>query len=322
MFSQLKRELAAFNEVAEKVDVLVPRDPQEFYTDFGFLTHPRLKDENGQPLVVEKLAPYQYEFWAYQGNALAIKSQKIGLTTSSLLEDFQFTLLPEGAGKDVLVIAQNEKLADDHILTLKRMIKRSKKYAPFLLITAEGFKEEKSKMSVIYVRNPYDSSRPSRIIALGKSEASVWSWKNIGKIHMSDATKLDIKEQQNFFAAVYSRLANTEGIIKIETPPDGQHGEVYNIYNKSRAKIIEEDASVPDTLAEDPADNASKFRIFEYPAVEAVRAGIISREFLEQERNELGDLLFAQLYECSFLPPGNQWYNESMIFTEDYGAEF
>lgn len=323
MFSQLKRELASYNEVAEKVNIIVPRDPQEFYKDFGFLTHPRLKDVNGQPLVVEKLAPYQYEFWAYPSNALAIKSQKIGLTTTSLLEDFQFTLLPEGAGKDVLVIAQNQLLANDHILTLKRMVKRSKKYSPFLLITSDGFKEEKTKMSVIYIRNPYDSSRPSRIIALGNSEASVWSWKNIGKIHMSDVAKLDIKDQKNFFAAVYSRLANTQGIIKIETPPNGQQGEVFNIYNKSHTKIIEDDtAGVQDTFVEDPADNASKFRIFEYPAIEAVNAGIISREFLEQERTELGDLLFAQLYECSFLPPGNQWYHESMFYSEVYEVEF
>lgn len=322
MFSQLKKEIATYNEVTEKVNVIIPRDPQEFYADFGFLTHPRLKDENGQPMVVEKLAPYQLEFWAYQGNALAIKSQKIGLTTTTLMEDFQFTLLPEGAGKDVLVIAQNQLLADDHILTLKRMIYHSPKYSQFLVTTPDAFKEEKTKMSVIYVKNPYDNNKPSRIIALGKSEASVWSWKNVGKIHMSDVAKLDIKDQKNFFAAVYSRLANTQGIIKIETPPNGQQGEVYNIYNKSRAKIIEDDDTVQDTFVDDPSDNASKFRIFEYPAIEAVKAGIISREFLEQERNELGDLLFSQLYECNFLPPGNQWYAESMIYTEEYEVEF
>lgn len=322
MFSQLKKEISSYNEIAEKINVIVPRDPQEFYKDFGFLTHPRLKDENGQPVIVEKLAPYQYEFWAYQGNTLAIKSQKIGLTTTSLLEDFQFTLLPECAGKDILVIAQNQLLADDHILTLKRMIRQSKKYSQFLLVTPEGFREEKTKMSLIYVKNPYDTNKPSRIIALGKSEASVWSWKNVGKIHMSDVAKLDIKEQKNFFAAVYSRLANTQGIIKIETPPNGQQGEVYNIYNKSKAKIIENENVVLDTFADDPADNASKFKIFEYPAIEAVKAGIISREFLEQERTELGDLLYSQLYECNFLPAGNQWYNESMIYTEDYGVAF
>ena len=323
MFSQLKKEIAVYTEVAEKTNVIIPRDPQEFYADFGFLSHPRLKDVNGQPLLVKKLAPYQFEFWSYPGNALAIKSQKIGLTTTSLMEDFQFTLLPEGAGKDVLVIAQNQLLADDHILTFKRMIYQSEKYSQFLVTTPDGFREEKTKMSVIFVRNPYDNNRPSRIIALGKSEASIWSWKNVAKIHMSDVAKLDIKEQKNFFAAVYSRLANTQGIIKIETPPNGQQGEVYNIYNKSRAKIIEdENLAIQETFVEDPVDNASKFRIFVYPAIEAVKAEIISREFLEQERIEIGDLLFSQLYECNFLPPGNQWYNESMIYTEDYGVGF
>lgn len=322
MFRQLRKELELYNgNISEDVDVIVPRDPQKFYEEFGFLSHPRLKDENGQPVVVKKLAPYQYEFWRYPRNALAIKSQKIGLTTTSLMEDFQFTLLPEGAGKDVLVIGQNQLLADDHILSLKRMIYQSKKYSKFLLTTPDIFREEKTKSSVIYVRNPYHPNKPSRIIGLGKSESSVWSWKNVGKIHMSDVAKLDMKEQKNFFAAVYSRLANTQGIIKIESPPNGQQGEVYNIYNKSRAIPIE-DPVIQETFAEDPADNASKFRIFEYPAWEAVKAGIISKEFLQQERVELGELLFAQLYECNFLPPGNQWYNESMIYSEDYGVEF
>jgi len=58
--------------------------------------------------------------------------------------------------------------------------------------------------------------------------------------------------------------------------------------------------------------------VFEFPAREAVSARIISEEFLDQERREIGDLLFSQLYECNFLPPGNQWYNESMIALDDY----
>src|SRR5207247_948442 len=112
------------------------------------------------------LTPYQYEFWKYPGNALAIKSQKIGLTTSSLMEDFQYTLLPEGAGKDVLIIAQNELIAKDHILTLKRMIHHSKKYSQFLITSPEVFKEEKSKDYVIFVKNLYNKKRLSRIIGL------------------------------------------------------------------------------------------------------------------------------------------------------------
>ena len=84
-------------------EIEVPRDPQKFYEDFGFLMHPRIRDKDNQSIPVTKLTPYQCEFWKYPGNALAIKSQKIGLTTSSLMEDFQYTMLPEGAGKDVLV---------------------------------------------------------------------------------------------------------------------------------------------------------------------------------------------------------------------------
>jgi len=305
-----------------KQEIEVPRDPQKFYEDFGLLTHPRIRDKDNQSIPVTKLTPYQCEFWKYPANALAIKSQKIGLTTSSLMEDFQYTMLPEGAGKDVLVIAQNQMLANDHIRTLKYMIYRSKKYSRYLLTRPEEvFREEKSKVSVIYVRNPYDRKRPSRIIALGKSESSVWSWKNIGKIHMSDVAKLDMKEQKNFFAAVYSRLANTNGVIKIETPPNGQQGEVYNIYNNSKTKLTV-DESTAKTFAEDPENTASKFKVFEFPAREAVSARIISEEFLDQEKHELGELLYSQLYECNFLPPGNQWYKEDMISTQNYGVEF
>lgn len=304
----------------KKYAITTPRDPQEFYEDFGFLTHPRLKDETGKPLLVKRLTPYQYEFWRYPGNALAIKSQKIGLTTTSLLEDFQFALLPEGAGKDILIIAQNQLLANDHIRTLKRMIYESKKYSQFLITSSEEvFKEEKSKISMIFIKNPYNPKRNTRIIGLGKSESSVWSWKNIGKIHMSDVAKLDIRDQKNFFAAVYSRLANTQGIIKIETPPNGQEGEVYNIYNRSINQ--RNDLSIQD-CAEDPKNISSKFRIFIYPAQLAVDADIIPKEFLDQERTELGDLIFSQLYECNFLPPGNQWYNESMFHSEEYEVEY
>jgi len=313
--SRLENQLLAKNSYD---DLTVPRDPQKFYEDFGLIPHPRLKNSNNEPIVVTKLAPYQNTFWEYLGNALAIKSQKIGLTTSSLMEDFQFTMLPEGAGKDVLVIAQNQMLANDHIRTLKYMIYRSAKYSQFLLTRSEeAFKEEKSKVSVIFVKNPYDRKRPSRIIGLGKSESSVWSWKNVGKVHMSDVAKLDLKDQKTFFAAVYSRLANTNGVVKIETPPNGQQGEVYNIYNNSKTKTSL-DQRITDTFVEDPENNASKFKVFEFTAREAVSARIISEEFLAQERRELGDLLFSQLYECNFLPPGNQWYNESMIALDDY----
>ncbi len=164
----------------KKYAITTPRDPQEFYEDFGFLTHPRLKDETGKPLLVKRLTPYQYEFWRYPGNAHAIKSQKIGLTTTSLLEDFQFALLPEGAGKDILIIAQNQLLANDHIRTLKRMIYESKKYSQFLITSSEEvFKEEKSKISMIFNKNPYNPNRNTRIIELGKYESTVWSWKNM-----------------------------------------------------------------------------------------------------------------------------------------------
>lgn len=312
-FKRLKKELEKSNYLG-LVHTKIPRDPQKFYESFGFLDHPKLKDKYNQPLKVTKLAPYQYEFWKYHGNALAIKSQKIGLTTSCLLEDFQFTLLPEGAGKDVLVIAQNLQLVRDHILTLKKMIRSSEKYSQYMImgVTEELFYEEKTKSYVIYIRNPYNLKKPSRIIGLGGSESSVLSWKNVGKVHMSDVAKLPYKDQRSFFAIVFSRLANTEGIIKIETPPAGQQGEVFNIYNKTKQKLAKQNSEY----------DIPKFKVFKFTAKDAVSSGIISQKFLDQEKMELGKLVFSQLYECNFLPPHNQWYKEEWFHTESYAVEW
>lgn len=133
------------------------------------------------------------------------------MTTSFLLEDIQSRLLPEGAGYDLLVVAQNQQMADEHIRDLKNLMRNSETRAKYLIERPDKqlLREESSKVSVAYIRNPYNVKMPSRIIGLGASEKSVFSWKKVNKIHVSDVSLINVNNQREFFGGLHSRLANT-----------------------------------------------------------------------------------------------------------------
>lgn len=162
----------------------IPLDPQAFYEDFGFLTHRKTK----QP--VTQLTPYQKDVW--EGGfrykyRLVIKSQKIGLSTTVLMEDFQ-RAITTCRGGEILIIAQSFKQAQEHIYTLRRMISSSEKYSKWLITkpTADLLKSEVSNSMTLYIRNTDNPKEPTRIIAIGNSESAVWSWKNVMAVHFSD----------------------------------------------------------------------------------------------------------------------------------------
>lgn len=263
----------------------IPRDPQKFYEDFGFIIHPR----TGQP--APRLTPYQYEFWKsglYHKYRLAVKSQKIGLSTSILLEVFQHAIT-DCKGFELLVIAQSVQHAREHLYTLREMILNSQKYSPFLQTTPTDLlkQDEVSKVTMLYIKNPDNEMRPTRIIGLGGSEASVWSWKRVKFIHLSDIAVIKLKDYSGLISASMSRLANSDGSMIIETPPRGPQGKIYEIYNRSRQPTNQEDPE-------------GQFKVFTIPAREAVASGLISQEFLDRQRIELG-AQYAQYYEAEFI---------------------
>jgi hypothetical protein len=205
----------------------IPLDPQDFYNDFGLLLHPKTGE------YVTELTDYQYKIWKNENNAkyrVVIKSQKVGISTSALLEDFQKSITT-CKGKDILIIAQTQSHANEHLRTLKNLILNSEKYRQFLITNPSELllREEKTKVGVAYIKNPDNSLQPSRIIALGSSEGSIWSWKNVGHIHFSDITASKLVDDSSLFAAAFSRLANTDGTMLIETPPRRPVGKVYEI---------------------------------------------------------------------------------------------
>ncbi|MGI0010967.1 MAG: hypothetical protein ACREAE_06180, partial [Nitrosopumilaceae archaeon] len=237
MFNHLKKELKS-HWVPDIIDVIIPEDPQKFYEDVGMLVHP----SSNKP--VTRLAPYQYQIWKdgfSHKYRLTIKSQKCGITTSSLYEDFQ-KALTTCRGKEILIIAQSLQHARSHLYTLRKIIQASEKYRPFLIEKTTPFlsKDEISKATTLYIHNPDNPQKPTRIIGLGANENAVWSWKEVGHIHMSDVAATDQIDDSGLFGAAFSRLANTGGTIHIETPPRGQRGKIWDIYNQSELKADSE----------------------------------------------------------------------------------
>jgi len=278
-------------------DEYIPIKARDFYHDFGHLTHPK----TGRP--IEDLTDYQYQVWDDKSKyRLVIKSQKIGLSTSCLLEDFQ-KALTTCRSKDILLIAQTQDQANEHLLTLKIMIINSPKYRKYLITEANEmlFREEKTKLNTIFIKNPDNPRNRTRIIGKGPSEAALWSWKNVGHIHMSDIAANKLKDDSPVFAAAFSRLASTNGTFLIETPPRGPFKKTFEIYQQSLAE------------QKNPERPSSMFSIHHISAQQAVNHGVIDQDFLNDERQRLGPTLYAQNYETEFIAVSGNLFNQASI---------
>lgn len=299
MFRQLRKQVdSAGDGGVDLAGVKIPVEPGAFYADLGYLPHPRTRKP------VTSLAPYQIETWKAlleTGRVLVVKSNKIGLSTSTLMADFQLAVLPSShprscRGYDQLLIAQTIQHTREHLYTLRKLVLESVKYRPWLITKSRDMvlKDEATKVTVLYIRNPENENRPSRIIGLGLNNAgSVLSWKNVKHIHVSDQTAAE-GDYSHAINASMTRLANTDGSMIIETVPAGPQGRVYELYQQFKA-------------ARDAA-----FRVFEIPASEAVKAGVIAQEFLDAERQRLGGL-YEQYYEARFVTVGGSIFLPSQV---------
>lgn len=261
---------------------VVYKDPHLFYLSFGKLIHPYTKKE------VDRLTEYQYEWWQsiidHKYN-IAVKSNKIGLSTITLLALFQNCLLVEGAGNEKLVIAQTAQMAREHLYTLRRLIMASPTYAWMLILRPSKYllKDETTKVTQIFIHNPYDPTKPTRIISLGASAASSVSWKNVDFIHVSDITKAAI-DYTEVIDGAFTRLAMSRGKFVIETIPRGPRGKVYSIW-------------------QDAVAGNNDFKYYKYPVELAIRNGLVSQEHIDEERRRLGPF-FPEYYGAEFISVG------------------
>ena len=264
-------------------DEAIKMSPSMFYQDLGLLQHP----DTGMP--VPDLTVYQKHVWelGYRWKyRLTLKSQKIGISTSSLMEDFQVAL-GRARGKEILLIAQTLGHAKEHLYTLRKILLNSPKYSEFMISepTKLLLRDEVTKVMMLYLENPDNLNKPTRIIGLGPKEGGVWSWKEVEHIHFSDITAASVKDDSGLFGAAFSRLANTNGSMHIETPPKGQLKSVWSLYQQAELKNADEQ------------HEAAKFKVTKIHVREAVQAGLITDEFLESERIRLGPQ-YAEKYEC------------------------
>jgi hypothetical protein len=255
----------------------IPQDPHEFYQDFGFLTHSRTGE------LVKRLTDYQYQIWNCPAKTILVdKSQKSGITTSELIHDFQESIL-YGKGKDILIIGQTAKHAEEHLYTLKRLIVESEKYRKYLITKSSElyFREEQTKVRTLFLKNPDNPYRSMRIIGLPFTVTGIWSWKNVFRIHMSDPAAAPVLDDASVYAAAFSRLTNTNGRMMIEGPPKGPYGRFYELYEQFK------DNQNPD------------FQTFLVTVYDARDNGLVTSEFINEKKIELGPL-FPQTYEGSF----------------------
>ncbi len=281
---------------------VVYKDPHLFYLSFGKLMHPYTRQ------IVDRLTPYQYEWWNDIVNNqynIAIKSNKIGLSTITLMALFQNCLLREGAGNEKLVIAQTSQMAKDHLYTLRRAILASPTFKHTLIMRPGKYllKDEVTKVTQLFIHNPYEPARPSRIIALGASAGMAVSWKNVDFIHVSDITKAQI-DYTEVIDGAFTRLAMSRGKFVIETIPRGPRGKIYSLWQDATAK---------------PKKNS--FIAHKYPIEMAIEAGLVSQDHIDEERRRLG-AFFPEYYGAEFISVGGNVFvpehvdRATKLFTE------
>ena len=297
-FLDYRMELEQEKQSVHASDINVPQDPQEFMNDFGevFLT----KDGKA----TAKLTPYQYDWWKkgwegwhYRG---AVKSNKIGFTTTNLLEMGQHGLT-DCAGYEMLIFAQNHDMAKDHLKTLRQLFMMSPKYRQFMITKARDYllKDDVTKVTEIFLENPYNKYRKTSIKALSMSAGSSVSWTKVKYILCSDITMAS-RSYDDTFSGALTRLANTEGYFTFESIPNGPTGEIYRLWREYRMPTTDR----PDL------GRSFEWHIVELPYMYGVMAGLISQQFIEAERFNQGRR-FKQKYECSFE------VGQGTVFTQD-----
>lgn len=262
---------------------IVHKDPILFYHSFcypdGYLVHDRTKEK------IYGLTKYQIDFWKsildFQYNIL-VKSNKIGISTLVALALIQNCFLRLHAGNEKLIVAQKHDMAVQHLKTVRELLLNSPNFKKFLIVKPiDGLsKDEVSKSSVLYIRNPYKWYQPTAIHAIGLSMGSSVSWKKVDWIWVSDITAAELN-YDDIIKGLFTRLAISQGKFVIETIPRRPNGIIYDLWNKA-------------------IKGENQFKWHKINCYDAIKEGIMTEEFiLDEKRNHGAD--FSMFYEGEFV---------------------
>ena len=286
----------------------IPDDIHKFYKNVGYFTEQHTNKE------VRKLAKHQVQAWKDRKKSkyrLYLKSQKIGLSTSILLEDLHIALT-RGRGKEIFIVSQSLVKAKDHLQDIKKMLMNSPKYSDFLIdrpdTEEEYMRDERTKNDIMYLRNPGNPRQPTRIIALGiTSPGSLISNKRVCHIHISDVTLADMTDERMelAFGGLYSRLMNTRGTMVIEAPPRGPSGPIFNIVDE--VDSLKRDGVAIDIKEGEKVQTPQGFLVRRYTYQTGIDAGMMDEDLIEKERLRFG-VLFSMYYEADFYTSDKTWF--------------
>ena len=124
----------------------------------------------------------------------------------------------------------------------------------------------------------------SRIIAIPGREATLRGYSAVSMLIIDEASRVD----DAVYKALRPMLAVGEGDLWLLSTPFGKRGFFY----------------------ENWANGGEGWTRMAAPATECER---ISKEFLEEERRQLGDLWFRQEYLCEFIEDGGQLFERDLV---------
>lgn len=116
-------------------------------------------------------------------------------------------------------------------------------------------------------------------IVMPRSAEARRGWPRLKYAFLDEAGHYGLLDDEPFLAATTSRLANTNGYLRIASTPKGQRGFFWRLNSY-----------------EGPNNSFKRYR-WDYHVALGI---LISQEFIDKERTRLGNL-FPQEYECEFI---------------------
>ncbi len=213
----------------------------------------------------------------------------------------------------MLLVGSTQTAADEHLLNAKKMdviLTYSQTVPNYQTEKRFRLREEKSKMRMLYIENPYDPENASRIIAIGFAESLAYSWERIDRIHVSDPGQNSRKNQITFFSGLFSRLTNTEGDIKIEGVAGNRTGYFWDLCRKLFPGKLKDDYEDEEYILdpdrgrelemEEMHTMSSSFEKMFLTDDDGLKVGIITQAWLDYVKGILPYEKYLRIYYCVF----------------------